>query len=300
MRSRAVVSLGLLLTLAATAPVWSAERSVEFDIPYAAAGDETKLDLYLPDRTDFATIVFTFGGGWHRGSRKSVAAVAETLQALGYACALPSHRLAPDHKFPAPAEDLAAAFAWVHKHIGEKGGNPRRLVLMGHSSGAHLSLLIAADPIYLAAHGLSPADVCGVIGLSAPVDLEPRSDGKGFGNALLAGRGAEAFSRDSGLMGTASPVRYLSPKLPPTLLVVGERDFPMLPGDAKSFVEKAVAAQVSATLVVAKDRDHMGVIRALQDDHSDVRSSVQDFLARLDELAPREKGSSNLDRPGPH
>ena len=56
---------------------------VELDVPYAEGGDQQKLDLYLPKQKNFATVVFTFGGGWHRGSRKSVTAIGEKLQSQG-------------------------------------------------------------------------------------------------------------------------------------------------------------------------------------------------------------------------
>ena len=174
----------LVAVLAVGAPVGEAGRrggSVELDVPYAKGGDQHKLDLYLPEQKDFTTIVFTYGGGWHTGSRKSVTRIGEQLQRLGFGCALPSHRLGPKDKFPAQAEDVADAFAWVKKNIQAKGGDPKRVALMGHSSGAHLSLLLATDPNYLARHKLSPADIAAVVGLSTPVDLEPREDKRGFG-----------------------------------------------------------------------------------------------------------------------
>jgi acetyl esterase/lipase len=251
---------------------------VEKDIPYASGGDQQKLDLYLPEQQGFSTIVFTYGGGWHSGSRKSVTPIGEKFQSLGFGCALLSHRLAPQDKFPAQVEDVAAAFAWVKKHIAARGGNPKQIFLMGHSSGAHLSLLLAADLKYLAKHELSPADVAGVIGLSSPVDVEPRKDGKGFGNALLAGRGADVFSRDAETMKGASPIQHVTKALPPVLLVVGERDFPMLEGDAKAFVEKAKGVNVVAALFVAKERDHMGVVKSLLEEKSAVLERVLAFL----------------------
>jgi acetyl esterase/lipase len=64
-------------------------------------------------------------------------------------------------------------------------------------------------------------------------------------------------------MRDASPIRHVSKGQPPVLLVVGGRDFPMLEGDAKAFIEKAKGVKVSATLFVANDRDHMGVVRSL-------------------------------------
>jgi acetyl esterase/lipase len=259
------------------------KASAELDVAYAEGGEEHKLDLYLPARKGFPTIIFTYGGGWHTGSRKSVTPVGKHLQSLGYGCALVSHRLSPAHKFPAQAEDLAAAFAWVRKNIAAKGGDAGRVYLMGHSSGAHLSLLIAADPKYLAWHKLSPADVCGVIGLSTPVDVEPRKNGKGFGDALMAGKGAAVFSRDSAVMKDASPIQHLSGKLPRTLLVVGDRDFPMLEGDAMTFAEKAREAGVKVAVHIVKECDHMGTVRQLLADQSEVTKCVLAFFKLAEE-----------------
>jgi acetyl esterase/lipase len=252
--------------------------AVEKDIPYADGGDERKLDLYLPDKAGFATVVFTYGGGWHAGSRKSVTPVGEKFQSLGFGCALLSHRLSPKDKFPAQIEDVAAAFAWVKRHIAKKGGNPERIYLMGHSSGAHLSLLLATDPKYLTRHKLTARAIAGVIGLCPPVDLEPRQDGKGFGDALMAGHGADAFARDVAVMRDASPIRHVSKGMPPVLLIVGERDFPMLKGDAAAFVEKAGSLDLSAAYSVAPGCDHMGVVRSLVQEKSDVREDIIYFM----------------------
>jgi acetyl esterase/lipase len=265
---------------AAGLPAVDGLPTVEKDVPYVAnGGDQQKLDLYLPAKKGFTTIVFTFGGGWHTGSRKSVTPVGEKLQSLGYGCALLSHRLSPPDKFPAQIEDVAAAFAWVKGHIAERGGHPERIFLVGHSSGAHLSLLLAADPRFLAKYKLVAKDIAGVVGLSSPVDLEPRKDGKGFGNTLMAGRGADVFGRDAAVMNDASPVQHITKDLPPVLLIVGERDFPMLEADAKAFVEKAKESKAPATSYLTKGRDHMGVVRALVEDKSDVMAKVQEFVA---------------------
>jgi acetyl esterase/lipase len=252
--------------------------SVELDVAYAPGGDQRKLDLYVPADKNFTTVVFTIGGGWQKGSRKSVTPVGKKLQELGFGCALLSHRLGPQDKFPAQIEDVAAGFAWVKANIAAKGGDPKRVFLVGHSSGAHLSLLLATDPKYLAVHKLSPADIAGVIGMSTPVDLAPRDDKHGFGDALMSGKGADTFGRDAALMKAASPIQHVSKNLPPTLLIVGERDFPMLAGDAKAFAEKAAAVGASVRTSIAKDRDHMAVVRGLIEDKSPVLEQVLEFL----------------------
>jgi len=106
------VRRAIILFLFGLAALPAQPPRTEFDIHYAHGSNQT-LDLYLPPSKGFTTIVYTYGGGWHSGSGKSSAPIAEELVRLGYGCALVSHRLFPPDAFPAPAEDLAAAFAWV-------------------------------------------------------------------------------------------------------------------------------------------------------------------------------------------
>jgi len=251
----------------------------ELDIHYARESVQT-LDLYLPAKKGFSTLVYTYGGGWHSGSGKSSKPIAEQLAHLGYGCALISHRLFPPDSFPAPAEDLAAAFAWVKANIAERGGDPKRVILAGHSSGAHLSLLVATDPRYLTAHHLTPADIRAVIGLSTPVDLSRHADGHGYGDVLLSGRGADPFRRDEAMMKDASPIEHISRGMPTTLLVVGQNDFPMLEADARAFARKAESLGGRVQVVVAAGKDHMGVARGMIDDHDVVLATVEAFLQR--------------------
>lgn len=254
-----------------------AQPRTESDIHYAPGPAQT-LDLYMPANAEFTTIVYTYGGGWHSGNGKSSAPIAVELSRLGYGCALVSHRLFPPDTFPAPAEDLAAAFAWVKSNIGSRGGDAHKVLLAGHSSGAQLSLLIATDPRYLLAWHLKPADIEAVIGLSSPVDLMRHPDSRGYGDVLLSGHGADPFRRDEALMEDASPIRHVSQKMPPTLLVVGENDFPMLESDARTFRKNAEAMGARVHVVVAPGRDHLGTARGMLDRRDFVLATVLAFI----------------------
>src|SRR5262249_37023549 len=134
---------------------------------------------------------------------------------------------------------------------------------------------------------LTPADVAGVVGLSTPVDLEPREDKTGFGDALMAGKGADTFSRDAAGMKAARPIRHVTKSLPPPLLVVGGKGFPMLEADtpavARAFAEKAKGAGRDVATFVGKGCDHMGVVRGLLEDRSPIREQVVAFLRKLEE-----------------
>jgi acetyl esterase/lipase len=207
-----------------------------------------------------------------------VAIIGRTFSGLGFACALLDHRSGTTDKFPAQIEDVAAGFAWVKKHIAGKGGDPKQVYVMGHSSGGHLSVLLATDPKYLAKYRLAPSDIAGVVGLSPIVDLVPRDDGKGFGNQAMNNPVGDVFSRDKAVMKDASPIQHISKDLPRTLLIVGDKDFPMLEGDAKVFVEKAKAAKATASLSVAENCNHLGVVQSLLNPKSPVMEQILDFL----------------------
>jgi acetyl esterase/lipase len=56
--------------------------------------------------------------------------------------------------------DVAKAIRWVHGHVAEYGGDPKRLLIMGHSAGAQLAALICTDERYLKAEGLSHFAYC--------------------------------------------------------------------------------------------------------------------------------------------
>lgn len=278
-----ILVLALLLSLRAGHGAMAAPAEFPPPLLDQAYGEDPRqvLDLYLPSRPGFPTVLFVYGGGWHSGSGKSCAPVAEWLRDHGYGCALPSHRLNPPDLWPTMIEDVACAFHWVKEHVAEHGGDPGRLLVAGHSSGAQLALLLASDPSFLAAWHLTPSHLLGVVGLSTPLDLGTHPDGRGYGDMLLAGHGADVFGRELETMQAASPIRHLSATLPPLLLVVGERDFPMLADDARSYVAEAAKLGREVPLFLAAGKDHMGVVGALVEAEDPTAAAVLDFLDRL-------------------
>jgi acetyl esterase/lipase len=115
------------------------------------------LDIYGPSEpaaTGRPVLVFIHGGGWSMGDKAgSLAQKVPWLAKQGWMTVSINYRLSPAVQHPAHIDDVAAAVAWVHDHISAYGGDPDRIVVMGHSAGAHLAALVAADPRRLAAHG---------------------------------------------------------------------------------------------------------------------------------------------------
>lgn len=254
------------------------EQTIQ-DIAYGADPAQ-RLDLFVPSGRPFPVIVCIYGGGWHGGSGKSWRPIGAMLREKGFGAVVISHRLHPPHLWPAHEEDVAGAVDWVVKHIEEFGGDPKRIAVLGHSSGAQLALLIALDGRYLAKKELRSEIIRGVAALSPPTDLAPRGDGTGYGDVLMAGRGADVFSRDSQVMRDASPIAHVEQRLPPILLVVGDHDFPMLASDTEKFRTSCMGESSDVTVLTATNKDHMGVAGALLED-GPVQEAVIKFLRRV-------------------
>lgn len=134
-----------------------------------------KLDVYVPRHPleDAPVVVFFYGGSWNSGAREDYTFVGEALASRGIYAVLADYRLYPQVRYPLFLEDGARAVAWTKAHIREYSGNPQRLYLMGHSSGAYNAAMLALDADLLRAVGMSPADISGWIGLAGPYDFLP-------------------------------------------------------------------------------------------------------------------------------
>ncbi len=124
------------------------------------------LDLWVPAGAKNAPLVlFVHGGGWKRGSKNNATsrAMPAHMLAAGYAFASIDYRLVPRNTVEEQASDVAAALAYLLKRADALGIDRRRVVLTGHSAGAHLVALVGTDERYLRSAGLSFADIDGVM-----------------------------------------------------------------------------------------------------------------------------------------
>jgi acetyl esterase/lipase len=256
----------------------AAEAAPVLDVAYRQGMSAPTLDFFAPATKGFPTLVYVYGSGWRSGSGKSSTPIAEALRRHGIACVLVSHRLAPAQPIPGQADDVAAAFAWAKTHVAENGGDPQKVFLGGHSTGGHLSVLVASDPKFLAAYHLASTDIAGVIGLSAPVDLAPHADGHGYGNLMAGPRGKGVFPADPAEVAAVSPLQRLGHQLPRTLLLVGSEDFPMLAADARAFAQKAESFGTVIATEVISGNDHMGMVRGLTAESDPVFKRVVAFI----------------------
>jgi arylformamidase len=265
----------------------------EPDLAYGA-DPKQRLDLSVPTVRGFSTVLFVHGGSLTDGDKadENYRNACVPFPAAGIACANVNYRLAPAHIWPAQADDVAAAVTWVQKNIASRGGDPHKLFLVGHSSGAMLVALVGTDERYLARHGLKGRDLRGIMPMGSIMwddELE---------QALIKhgrNRVEEAFRRHPGNKIFSSldtyleswPIRHVRAGLPPFLFLIAasEQEQPPVLKTNMKFVEDARTLGNSAEYKVLTNRTHYSSIRNLSTPGDPVFEIVRDFIRKFSATA---------------
>lgn len=234
-----------------------------------------KLEMFVPAdaRGALPVVVFIHGGGWDSGDPYSYRFVARALVPHGYAVVLAGYRLYPHARYPTMLEDGALALRWVADHAAQHGGDPKRVVLMGHSAGAYNAVMLALDRQWLGRQGLSADGLRGVVGLSGPYDFYPFDKPSSI----------NSFGKAPDPRAT-QPVNHARGDAPPLLLVSGDEDTTVRPRNSLALARAMTAAGQPTQAVILKGVDHTGMImKFARPFASDTRviDAVLPFLARV-------------------
>lgn len=179
-----------------------------------------KVDIWPGAAKGAPLVVFVHGGGWKRGDKSMMKGSAKLShwQGLGYAVASVNYRLVPEAKVEEQAQDVANAVALLKREAPRLGYDAERIVLVGHSAGAHLVALVGTDPSYLRKAGLSFRDIDGVLPLDgAAYDVPAQMDE----NARLMGDTYEqAFGTDPERQKALSPTHHAAAPNAPNFLIL--------------------------------------------------------------------------------
>jgi acetyl esterase/lipase len=211
-------------------------------------------------------MVWIHGGAFRGGSGSSPmydgAALAKrdvVLVSVNYRLTTPGAE--PPVTFPDHNEDVAAALAWVHGEIAEHGGDPSRVLLVGHSAGAGIAAAVVADPRYLERHDLDPSWLsCVVLLDTAGYDVTIAGENEADAEDGIY---RAAFGDDPAVWTEASPTTHVGEgPLPPRALVVTRGSRARIAG-ATAFSNQLVAAGVQSRAVDVAPLSHAEVNRRI-------------------------------------
>jgi arylformamidase len=240
-------------------------QEVKSNIPYATPAHERQvLDVYSPpDAKNLPVVFWIHGGGWQAGDKTDVQIKPRAFMDKGFVFVSTNYRLLPHVDMGTIVRDIAQSIHWVHDHIADYGGDPRRLFIMGHSAGAQLAALICTDDRYLKAEGLSLAIIKGCV----PVDgdtydvpaiietAETRRRAHGLPQATFGHR--EKFGNDTAKHREFSAVTHVSKdKGIPPFLIMHVADHPDTSAQAQRFANVLKSAEVRVRVFSAQESNH--------------------------------------------
>jgi acetyl esterase/lipase len=205
----------------------------------------------------------------------------------GFVFVSTNYRLLPSVDMATIVRDIAKSIRWVHGHIAEHGGDPKRLFVMGHSAGAQLAALICTDDRYLKAEGLSLDIVRGCV----PVDGdtydvpaivetgETRRRVHGLPQPKLGHR--EKFGNDPAKHRDLSAVTHVAKgKGIPPFLIVHVAEHPDTRAQAQRLGNALKGAGVSATVFGGRETTHNKVNANLGLPDDPATKALSEFLSQ--------------------
>ncbi|MEO8389787.1 MAG: alpha/beta hydrolase [Polaromonas sp.] len=255
-RAGLVAALLVSATFAMAAPaVPDGVRRIA-DLPYGQ-DDRQRMDVYLPaatatQGTNAPVIVMVHGGAWMVGNKAMPKVVdnkvAYWVKQKDYIFVSVGYRLSPQVDPLVQARDVASALAKTQAMAASWGGDSAKVILMGHSAGAHLVALLGASPALARESGAKPW--LGTIALdSAALDLE----------RIMKARHMRFYDRvfgtDPAYWRSVSPSSVLAADVTPMLLVCSTQRADNPCAQAHDFAAKATAKGARAS-VLPQDLTH--------------------------------------------
>ncbi|MHC5038763.1 MAG: alpha/beta hydrolase fold domain-containing protein [Planctomycetota bacterium] len=255
------------------------------DLPYAEVEGVPKkllsLDVYAPSGAKTAPVLlFIHGGGWRVGDKSRTVSKGNFFTGKGFVVASINYRLSPAVQHPVHVQDVAKAVAWVRKKIGEYGGDPNRIYVMGHSAGAHLAALVAVDKRRLEPEGLELGVFKGVILLDgAGYDIPRQIEELGGNRSTQVYR--TAFTDDRETWVDASPVTHAAAGkgfAPFLIFHVANREASRIQSET---LAKALRESGSTALVIpAAGKTHGTINREIGVEGDEVTEAILKFLEK--------------------
>ena len=232
------------------------------------------------DAQPLPVLLFAHGGSWRSGDPEDYGFMARAFVPEGFIVALSGYRLVKegvsDGVYPDMLEDTAEAIVATREAVAQYGGDPDRIVVMGHSAGAYNVVMTGLEREWLAERGANADTLRGVIGLSGPYDFYPFTSDSTIA-AFGPASDPEATQAFNFVRGDAAPM----------LLVHGEKDTLVRPRNSRELAKLIETAGGEATLKLYPEMEHNDPLISFASPWRDQRDVVKTITAFAVEVTAR-------------
>jgi len=263
---------------------YSGSATVEYKNIEGVAPDLLSLDIYYYKnvKTLKPVVIYIHGGGWFEGDKKNKLYNKKSFfSSLGYIFVSVNYRLSPSTfdlapgriMYPVHNNDVADAARWIYDNIGNYGGDREKIVLIGHSAGAHLVSLTGTHEGFLPERGIPLNAIKGV----ASIDTE------GYDVGANAGSGSKiyinAFGTDPVVWKDASPIYNIYPGKDYPAFFIAKRGTAKRMGLADRFISILKENGVVVFEINGSIYDHAGINEAIgAPGETLISGALKDFL----------------------
>ena len=225
--------------------------TVAYDQPYGSLPRQ-RMDIYTPLHADNAPVIlFFYGGSWQMGSKDDYRFLGQALTSKGFVVMVADYRLYPEVYYPEFVQDGALALRYAREHAAQYKADPEKLFVAGHSAGAFIAMMLAADDQFHTLAGSNRAWIKGTIGIAGPYDFLPFTDEK-----IKA-----IFSKVPDEQ--TQPLQHVQGKMAPVLLAHGEVDDTVDPRNSHRLQAKLESLQSPVVAHRYAEIGHIGIILSL-------------------------------------
>lgn len=234
------------------------------------------LDVFTPDKpqANQPVLVFVHGGAFMRGERRTgdspfydnimLWAVRQGMVGVNM-----TYRLAPANPWPAAQLDIQSALRWVRENIAASGGNPQRIILMGHSAGAAHVAQYVGHPQFHVVPGSGLAGAVLLSGLFDPVTAESNPPLQAY------------FGKDTAQYPARSAVPGLVAAKVPLLLAYAELDPPDFHRQSEQLNVALCKAGKCPGLYKLMSHSHMSEIYSINSADNTVTGLMKQLVDRV-------------------
>jgi len=254
----------------ALASALARERSLcHVDVSYGP-DPSGKLDVFTSPGANVPVLVFIHGGWWRSLDKRDHSFIAPAFVQAGAMVVVPNYALCPAVTIETIALQMVQALAWVYRNAARYGGDPRRIVVAGHSAGGHLAAMLLSCRWGDVAPDLPTDLVSAALSISGVFDLEPLRRTPYLQSDLRLTRAAVA---------RLSPARFAPPKGRLYATVGGDESEEFL--RQNQLIRAAWGADAVPVCEAIAGANHMSVLHGLADPAAHLHALALDLLGLL-------------------